>query len=295
MNDFVMSVVNEVLHKSDTSSKTAVVPNNNQELIRPNYQRQSSKKRLMVYDLPPAKQDTGLKSGLQSDSIQALRIQNMATVLTNVTNTDIPNANVTNENIGNTNDKYRQEATLQKNSISSRSKDSLKDFNVCSFGNNKQLKRLLGFPYSSNETACIGMQENCFLSQLFAVNEVLNRMPALDFSIQWSLNNGDPFVFQAIGSQDNMNTAANILNSSCIKTKGILMVKQSSAYLKKRLNNSANTIGTIEGVPFAKLLPSVAAYSREHPDCMLEYQIFGSYLLASGQAEEVEQFLKFIL
>jgi hypothetical protein len=300
MNDFVMSVVNEVLHKSDLESSNEVLSSNLQ-LVRPNYQRQNEKKRLMVYDIPPV-------NTAQSNEMQALRLTNLsAGALSGVIQSEtLPRAKQSE-----TLPEAKQSETLpwykpinhslgtNANNLFTENRQSQlfseynqKDFTVCSIGNNQNLKRLFGFPYSTKDAACIGMQENCYITQLFTINEILSSIPALDFTVKWSLNYGEPFVFQAIGTMDWMETAAEILNKKCIQKQEILMVQKPGNYLKKTLNNSTDAFGTIEGVHYAKLLSYVADYNKRHKECMVEYQIFGSYLIVSGQIDEVQQVLQ---
>jgi hypothetical protein len=166
------------------------------------------------------------------------------------------------------------------------------DFTVFSPGSNGSIRRLTGFPYGSKEAVCLGMRESCRISQLFAVDKILCRLPALDFSVKWSPASGEPFVFQAAGTKDMMQVAADILNRLQDERSGIRLAEPPTPYLKKLLNNSADAIGTIEGVHYTRLLPLAAAYLERHGDNMAELQIFGNYLIVAGQPEEVREILK---
>jgi hypothetical protein len=268
MNDFVMSVVNEVLSNKGTDNTVKdSLENETMILERPNYQRQNSKKRLMVYDIPKVQEQrdntgTSQLSELCKKTMEARENEKPFSAIP-VTTPAVSTATGT----GN-------------------------DFMYFTVGNNNRLKRLVGFPYSNKEAACMGMQESCYIKQLFAVDEILRKFPALDFSVKWSVEQNEPFVFQAIGTTDMMKTVEELLNQSCIEQREMQIVDQPTPYLKKILNISADAIGTIEGVHYAKLVPKAVSYLNQNPESMVECHLLGRYLIFCGQLLEVQQVLE---
>jgi hypothetical protein len=265
MDDLVMSVVNEVLQRKNTRDTGNTSPGKEDiKLNRPNYQRQNSGKRLMVYELSPDQTPEKEKVQNPMPELQIMRMEAAGS----------PG--------------YAKQP-LKPHSFGPVNET---DFSCFSIEDNPNLKRLAGFPYSNGKAACVGMQEGCFINQVFAVDEILRQLPSLDFTVKWPGGRGEAFTFQAVGSADEMERVQTLLNQQCTCRKEIRLVSQPTAYLQKLLNYSADTIGTIEGVPYTKLLPQAADYFRKHPDSMLDCRIFGSYLLFGGQYSQVQAILQ---
>lgn len=272
MDNLVMSVVNEVLYKNKTDSGGNRPENcDGRELNRPNYQNQFRKKRLMVYELASAKDGPvgeSLNSAKTHQQLSSLRMNTMSAGTTELA------------------------AAPESKGRSSEDTVQAADFAVLSLRECKNIKRLLDFPYSQKEAVCLGMQKSCHISQVFAVDEILKNNPSLDFTVKWSLNDCEPFVFQAVGTREQMQAAAELLNRRCFKKREAVIVSQPTAYLRKILNTSGAAIGTIEGLSYTGMLPGVADYCEKHKDCTAEYQICGSYLLISGSLHEVQELLQ---
>lgn len=291
MNDFVMSVVNEVLCKPESNTTaSSFCKKEGIELERPNYQRNKAKKRLMVYDIP-SKQNQEQEG--KQHQLSTFLLNNMA-----VRSNEMSSESLHKRKSEASKDRSRNfiKPEVQENpykdfmnpEFSCNRNSDFSNFLLC----NNNLRRLVGFPYSNQEAACMGEQESCFINQLFTVDEILRQFPALDFNIKWSPYEKEPFIFKAVGTMSMMKTVQELLNQYCINKREIRIIKQPTVYLKKVLNLSAETIGTIEGVHYAKLIPQIADYLMQHTNSLVECNILGSYLLLSGPLTEVQEILE---
>lgn len=263
MDDFVRSVVNEVIKKGTAAS--GGLP----EVKRPDYQRQSAAKRLVTFNIAPANGDSALPASIPH-TVREMPFSPPAT------DAALRKAGMAAQGVG---------AFPAKSILSMQQRNETR-YTVLDTPDKKTFQ-LLKLLYRDGFSIGIGESGICGLSQLFALDALQNRMPELDISLQWSREGDKPFKAKFSAPAQSVKEAVTFLNS--FFDERVRFSETPSALFCRALGLSAKPTAGIQFGSAGGAVQAADRFFRENGDTLLDFKLIGSWLLLQGNNTEILQ------
>lgn len=273
MNDFVRNVVEEVIKGASKESS---------QLNRPNYQREASRKRLKVYDLPPIEPFSFEQPKEKVSGSYTPYIDEYSSIRRLTLSHSIPAKAPQTDAGGKTYEICKTAATIALRYI-----DKV----------DSRIISMTGIQCREGSSLGLACCEECRISQLFAVDEVLAKFPDIDGIVSWSLESATRFIFRMTGSSSSVKQALAALRErlspESMKNNGVLLSASPSVLLQRQLKITSNRpAAAIEGINYIDAISLINSYYLGNRESVVDFTAGSNFVLAQGDISEITSALQ---
>lgn len=255
MDNFVESIVNQVIGSSGKNQRKPELQYGMQNFERPNYQKKAKDRRLMTFDLTDKNLGNTYEDNMSFENLTCAAMANM----NEIEKTEY--------------EEIQSSEPFSKNYTILESVD-------------KRLARTMGYNCKEGDSVGIVTCNKNNAGQLFAADKILKEVKNIKFNMKCDKQNEENFIYECFGDEVLVRQAVSIMEDVINSNTKIYEIEKPSNLILQKLKIFDRPLVLVDRVSYISLMKYMNSYYKKYKESKIDFLYIENITVLQGDLKE---------